>query len=251
MKKGGRIVLIVIAAAGIFYCMPFITVSVSDGSGHSWRVPFASFYQSQTEDSVLFTTWRSAYATGKDAANAMHSYEESECYGTTYYYDASNDVSYTGYAVSGALPGTLTYSYVQGNACAGWTEDDEVAWEDGDPLDVSADLTIDEALENSWIVIADGEIQNPEQYNDFSRMVKQGLYCMKRTVFFEDGVLVRIIDVQQMSDASIQVTTVENGEKTVESYGRFTEAEVDGQVYAVVYQGLDKDEEPTLLYPCQ
>ena len=114
------------------YFMPFVTVSSSDGQ-YNWRVPFGTWKTAETEDGVTYTGVRSGYALGKDSDNALHAGKEITCYGNTYYYLEDNDVSLTGYSVKSGFPSSsVTYHYQKGNACLGWTNDDEVAWEAGD-----------------------------------------------------------------------------------------------------------------------
>ena len=108
-----------IAAAAVLvlaalYFMPLVVTNAGGPDGRVWHVPALSSVKDVTADQVQITSFRSAYALGKDAENAMHSYEESKCYGTTYYFDKVNDVSFTGYEVAGGLPAKVTYSYVPG-----------------------------------------------------------------------------------------------------------------------------------------
>lgn len=250
MKLGWRIFFTCVVVLGILYFMPFIVVSKKDDAGRTWNVPFASHFLQDNNNSITFTNIRSPYSVQKDAENAIYSYEEVKCYGETFYYDEENHISISRYEVLSGFPTRLTYYVQPNNACAGWTVDDEIAWEDGDPLDIPDTLTPEEAMEHYWYVIQDGEIMNLPQYHDFARMVKQGVLCMQRTVLFE-GDSFYTIDVQLLEDARIKVTTVKDGEKTEEYYGRYSDAMIDGQSYACVYHGLILEEEPTPLYPCE
>ena len=173
--KVTRRILVVIAAVAALYFMPFITVSSSDNANRTWRVPFGTWFSGATENSVTFSGIRSSYALAKDSENALHSGEEIKCYGKTYYYLSDSDVSLDGYHTASGIPASVTFTFQKGNACKGWTGDDEVAWEIGAIED--ADLTIDPpkaADDLQWFVIVDGTALNPGIYNDFSRLVKQG-----------------------------------------------------------------------------
>ena len=214
MKKL-RIVLIAAAVILALYFMPFITVRVNGADGKVWRVPFGTWYSGSTEDSVTFSGLRSGYALSRDSANAMHSGEEVKCYGRTYYYLSDNDVSLSGVTTGNGIPASVTYHYQKGNACLGWTGDDEVAWEAG-PIE-EAELSIDpmKAAEKNWFVIVDGKALNPGIYNDFSRLVKQGVYSLLRTLIVE-GQDTKLIDIQLLENPVEQKV----GENTQEAYYR-------------------------------
>ena len=244
-----KIAAAAVLVPAVLYFMPLVVTDAGSPDGRIWHVPAFSSVREVTDDQVNITAFRSAYALGKDAENAMHSYEESKCYGMTYYFDEVNDVSFTGYEVAGGLPAQVTYRYVPGNACAGWTLDDEVAWEDGDPQAVDPHMSPQEAMEKNWYVVQDGKILNIPQYYDFARMVKQGVFCVKRTVIYEQDHM-KIIDVQLLESGRFLVTVTEDGEKNAREYGRFSEAEINGQKYASVYYGSLEDE-PIPLYPVE
>ena len=249
MKKGGKILLALIILCAVLYFAPFIVVDAKDGAS-TYKVPFASSFLTKDNETITFTNIRSSYAVGKDAENSLHAYEEVKCYGNTYYYDKGNDITFSGYEVRSGMPTRIIYKYEDGNKCKGWTVDDEIAFKDGDPLEVDPNITTQQAMENNWYVVKDGKSLNLPQYYDFARMVKQGVYSMQRTLIYEGDDLT-IIDVQVLSDARFKVTTVKDGEKDIEYYGRFTETEVDGHKYAGVYYGLDTEEKPRLLYICE
>ena len=118
----------------------------------------------------------------------------------------------------------MTYHFEKGNACKGWTLDDEVAWEVGALED--ADMTIDPmkaAQDLEWFVIVDGKALNPGIYNDFSRLVKQGVYSILRTMIVENGE-VKLIDIQLLE------TPVEQqaGANKQEAYYRAAVRTADG-----------------------
>ena len=199
MNKTVRWICIILAAVIALYFMPFVTVEGSDGEGRTWRIPFASWFVSDDGSSLTFASIRSAYAAGKDSANAMHSYEEVTCRGKTYYYDADNDVSFSGYDTSSGIPSSVQYHYVTGNACQGWTDDDEVAWAIGDISEADLSISAEDAEEKGWFVIQDGIALNEAAYNDFSRMAKQGVCSILRT-WVIDGDERKLIDVQLLEN---------------------------------------------------
>jgi hypothetical protein len=199
MNKTVRWICIILAAVIALYFMPFVTVEGSDGEGRTWRIPFASWFVSDDGSSLTFASIRSAYAAGKDSANAMHSYEEVTCRGKTYYYDADNDVSFSGYDTSSGIPSSVQYHYVTGNACQGWTDDDEVAWAIGDISEADLSISAEDAEEKGWFVIQDGIALNEAAYNDFSRMAKQGVCSILRTLVI-DGDERKLIDVQLLEN---------------------------------------------------
>ncbi len=199
MNKTVRWICIILAAVIALYFMPFVTVESSDGEGRTWRIPFASWFVSDDGSSLTFASIRSAYAVGKDSANAMHSYAEVTCRGNTYYYDADNDVSFSGYDTSSGIPSSVQYHYVTGNACQGWTDDDEVAWAIGDISEADLSISAADAEEKGWFVIQDGIALNEPTYNDFSRMAKQGVYSILRTLVI-DGDERKLVDVQLLEN---------------------------------------------------
>lgn len=214
--KVTRRILVVIAAVAALYFMPFITVSSSDNANRTWRVPFGTWFSGATENSVTFSGIRSSYALAKDSENALHSGEELKCYGKTYYYLSDSDVSLDGYHTASGIPASVTFTFQKGNACKGWTGDDEVAWEIGAIED--ADLTIDPqkaADDLQWFVIVDGTALNPGIYNDFSRLVKQGVFSILRTMIVEDG-NVKLVDIQLLEYPEKQKV----GNNTQEAYYR-------------------------------
>ena len=217
-------VLLVLAVLIALYFMPFITVEQSDGAGRRWRVPFGAFYVTEGDGSITFRSYRSAYALRRDSENALHSGEEIKCVGNTYYYLEDKDVSLKGYTVEGGFPASVTYQYESGNACKGWTFDDEVAWEAGSLAD--ADMTIDpvKAAEDlEWFVIVDGKALNPGIYNDFSRMVKQGVYSLLRTMIVENGE-VKLVDIQLLENP----VKVNAGKNEQEAYYRVAVRTAEG-----------------------
>ena len=199
MNKTVRWICIILAAVIALYFMPFVTVEGSDGEGRTWRIPFASWFVSDDGSSLTFASIRSAYAAGKDSANAMHSYEEVTCRGKTYYYDADNDVSFSGYDTSSGIPSSVQYHYVTGNACQGWTDDDEVAWAIGDISEADLSISAEDAEEKGWFLIQDGIALSEAAYNDFSRMAKQGVCSILRTLVI-DGDERKLIDVQLLEN---------------------------------------------------
>ena len=96
LKTAAAAVLVLAA----LYFLPLVVTEAGGPDGRVWHVPVFSSVREVTKDQVNITSFRSAYALKKDAENAMHSYEESKCYGTTYYVDEVNDVSFTGYDVA-------------------------------------------------------------------------------------------------------------------------------------------------------
>ena len=214
MKKG-KVVLIAAACILALYFMPFVTVNTSDSSGHAWRVPFGCRYASADAGSITFQGLRSAYALKKDAANALHASKEIKCYGKTYYYQEENDVSLSGFETRSGIPASVTFYFEKGNACRGWSGDDEVAWEIGALADADFGITPEEAAEKNWFVIVNGKALNPGIYNDFSRLVKQGVYSILRTMIV-DGDEVKFVDIQLLENAVKQKA----GENEQDAYYR-------------------------------
>jgi len=241
MKKSFRIAAIAAAVLLTVYFMPFVTVNVKDSQGRTWRVPFGVSFVQDTGSELQFSSLRSAYALGRDASNALHSYKESACYGKTYYYDAGNDVSLAAAAAEGVLPTKLTYQYVSGNACAGWTDDDEVAWPFGSIKDAAKTAdTAEEAKDHGWFIIEDGKSLNTGAYNDFARKVKQGVMCYMRTLIIESG-KTRYIDLQLLESGKVRVQTWDGTTATDEEYARFSDTEGDGGAKPVyVYRTNEK-----------
>ncbi len=249
MSKKIKTICIVIVVLIALYFMPFITTKVTDSNGNTYVAPFGSSFVEKTEDSVIFKSIRSAYALDKDADNAFYSYGESECYGKTYFYDKANDISYYEHNASGAFPSKLEYKYEQGNACSGWNTDMEVAFEYGDINDVSWEIEPTEATELNYFVIEDGDATNISQYNDFSRLVKQGVYSYLRTVIYENNQVVKIVDIQLLENAKFKVI-VRTADETIEKeYVRFSDTEKDdGSKDVSVYEKNYKDAEPIVLF---
>lgn len=276
MKKSVRVILGIVAVVIALYFLPFITVETKDEEGRTWRAPFLSSYVSDNGSQLTFSSPRSAYSMKKDSANALHSYTESKCYGTTYYYDEDNDVSFSGYTVSQGFPSSVSFQYTAGNACEGWTTNDEIAWPFGSIDDVDWNMSLDEAMEKEWFVIEDGTARNPVIWNEFSNHVKQGVYSYCRTMIYEGGKLARIIDIQNMetgyqqaqnareaaaaasaeaageiddSGSLIRVwTRTAEGSETAD-YIRLSDLEEeDGSKPVNVYQKNDDQAEPTLLF---
>ena len=230
------------------YFMPFVTSGTADDAGKNWNVPFGSSFVQRTEDSAVFRAFRSAYALGKDADNAMHSYEETGCYGQTYYYDEEQDVSIYAHTEKNGFPSTLTYHFKEGNICAGWTLDDEIAWPFGDPLEAMKGITKEKALEEGWLVIEDGNCLNVPVYNDFSRMVKQGVFCYLRTVLYEQSEC-RFIDVQLLENGHFRVLYCNGAEVLEKDYIRLSDSEQeDGSKPVFVYEENSAQAEPVLLF---
>ena len=230
------------------YFMPFITIQKQDNQNRSWRVPFGTQFSHTEDGKLVFTSFRSAYSLGKDAENAFHMYEENKCYGKTFYYDKTNDVSFYQHIEEGGFPSTLTYLYENGDACYGWTLDDEIAWPFGSIDEVSLDLTAEEAMEKEWIVIKDGHTLNPGAYNDFSRMIKQGVYCYSRAYIIDQND-VTIIDIQLLEDAKFLVKKRNKNQTIEETYVRFSDSELsDGSKPVTVYKIQDKNAEGEILY---
>lgn len=239
--------LIVVICAVFF--MPFITVETKDSSGSSWRVPFASFFHTKDDSSISFTSFRSGYALRKDADNAFHSYEEEKCHGNTYYYHKENDVSLKNYETTGLFPVTLTYSFEEGNACEGWTYDDEVAWPFGKLEDVSFMMTPEESEANGFYVIEDGKSRNIGVYNDFSRLFKQGVYSKLRTMEYENGTLKTIYDIQLLEDAHFKVGIRTQDHMEEDIYARISDSEnATGGKDVCVYRYASKNAEPIFLF---
>ncbi|MBP3891550.1 MAG: hypothetical protein J6D29_05190 [Solobacterium sp.] len=231
------------------YFMPFITVETKDDKGHTFRVPFGTTYVNQDAEGIHFRSPRSAYSLGKDAENALHSYEEKSCYGNKYFYDKENDVSYTDFIIDGMLMHSLTYRYEKGNACEGWTYDDEVAWPFGKIEEVDDSITKDIAMEKGWVVIVDGKTLNVPAYNDFSRMIKQGVYSCQRIVFYEGTKVKEVIDIQLLESGKFKITTCKNGVVETKEYARVSDNELeDGSKEVNVYESAYATEKPTLLF---
>lgn len=243
--KKATVVLLVLAG---LYFMPLFVTDVADDQGMVWKAPFGVSFDKMTDNSVVFTSWRSAYALGRDAENAVHAYEEEGCYGNTYFYDEVHDVSIYGHGEESGFPGSVVYYYEPGNICSGWTLDDEIAWPFGDPDDAYTGLTKETALEQGWLVIEDGDCLNIPVYNDFSRMVKQGVFCYLRTVIFE-GNTHRIVDIQLCEDGHFRVIRCDETSCEEEEYIRLNDfEEADGSKPVYVYQENSALAEPELLF---
>lgn len=251
MKKGLKITGIIIASAAVLYMMPFVTADTVDDAGRTWRVPFASSYVSDTGTEIVFSSIRSAYALESDASNAVHSYTETKCYGQTYYYNEESNVSISSYSASAGFPmNTVTYAYTENNACAGWTDDDEIAWAVGSINDVDMNISEDQAVEQGWYVVKDGTPVSSSVpfYNSFARLVKQSQPSYFRTLVIENGVN-KIIDVQYMSDTSIEVSTRIGDSVDVQTYSYLGTEEIDGAAVFCAYYGSGDQEKPNVLYP--
>ncbi len=251
MKKGLKITGIVIASAAVLYMMPFITTDTEDYAGRVWRVPFASSYAEDSGSAITFKSIRSAYALNSDAANAVHSYTEKKCYGKTYYYNADSNVSISSYTASAGFPlNSVTYEYAENDACAGWTDDDEIAWAAGSINDIDMNIDEDKAIENGWYVVKDGTPVSSSVpfYNGFARLVKQSQPSYFRTLVIENGVNT-IIDVQYMSDTSIVVSMRKGDSVDIQTYSYVGTEEIDGTTVFCAYYGSGDQEKPNVLYP--
>jgi len=249
MKKNTKRICIVLAVLAALYFMPFITVNTTAADGRVWRVPFLSSYAEDSGSELSFTSVRSAYALGKDADNALHSYTSEKCYGKTYYYDAANDVSLSGYRTSYGLPvSTLQYTYEKGNACEGWTDDDEIAWPYTPLKDLAADVTVDQAEENQWAVVQDGVMVFAAPYNNFARLVKQGMLGYLRTMIVDNGTI-SWVDIQNMSDGTLKVTTLKDGELNTGTYQYLSDEDVNGVTYACVQNRSTEGIQSVPLFP--
>ncbi len=242
------------------YFMPFVTVKTNDASGRSWRVPFGTWFVSDNGQDITFRGLRSAYSLGKDSENVLHSGEEIRCYGKTYYYQSDKDVSLSGYDTGNGLVSSVTYHYQPGNACLGWTGDDEVAWELGPLSEADPSISPEAAAEKEWFVIQDGKALNPGIYNDFSRLVKQGVYSILRTMVTENGE-VTFTDIQLLEnpkkvkngeneqDAYYCVRVLKNGEVSENYYTRYSEtAETDPRIVSVYHKDAQGQEHETVLF---
>ena len=269
MKKVYRWGLGAVLLAVALYFLPLFATDIQAADGSMWKGPVFSRVQEDTGEAVIFSSLRSAYALQKDGENAVHAHEEKKCRGTSYYYDAENDVSFYGVSGRAGLLNEVALHYQQGDACQGWTTNDEVAWPFGKITDVDFQIKPQEALEKGWLVIEDGKAANPARYNDFSNMVKQGVYCYLRTMLYEDGRLVRIIDIQMLEievpdeersgdeqKAGIQKNTgnafqvqIRQEQQTSEdTYIRLSDQEVDGVRPVCVYKNNDANAEATRLF---
>ena len=202
--KAAKRILIGAAVLLALYFMPFITVQSADNANRTWRVPFGTWFTGATENSVTFSGIRSSYALAKDSENALHSGEEIKCYGKTYYYLKDSDISLVGYQTADGIPASVTFTYQNGNACKGWTSDDEVAWELGAIEDAELSIDPQKAADDlQWFVIVDGVALNPGIYNDFSRLVKQGVFSILRTMIVENGEA-KLVDIQLLENPEKQ-----------------------------------------------
>ena len=263
MKYAKRI-LIACAVLAALYFMPFVTVSSRDGSNRSWRVPFGTWFADSTDTSVTYRGVRSAYALAKDSENALHSGTEIKCYGKTYYYLEDNNVSLEGFETSSGIPSSVTFRFKPGNACEGWSSDDEVAWELGAIEDADMSIAPQTAADElQWFVIVDGKALNPGIYNDFSRLVKQGVFSILRTMIVENGT-VKLVDIQLLENPQIQKVganeqeayyrvAVRTEEGTEESfYTRYSEtAEVTPRIVSVYEKDAEGVEHETQLFTYQ
>ncbi len=252
MKRFLKIIPAVLVLLLAAYWMPFVTVNIS-ADGNTYRVPFASSVEKDADGQVTFTSPRSAYALAKDADNAMFAYGEVKCRGNTYYYDEENDRSYYDVEVSSGIPSRFSYYYEKGNACAGWTEDDEIMWPYGDPKDVDLEKVDVEAVVSDedapWFVIENGEARNLYLYNEHFRMFKQGVMCYFRTMVIE-GNERKLIDIQLLTpDAGAFYIRTNNAEGVEEGhYARVTETDIGGETWMCAYKKQWEGEPPVPLF---
>ncbi len=245
MKKAVKIAVALIVVLIALYFLPLFVVEVQGSDGSVYNAPVLSSFVSDEDGTVTFSNIRSSYATQKDAENALHSYEESTCYGTTYYYDENNDVSYTDVESTG---GTISYHYVNGNACSGWTTDDEIAWEFGAIEEMYFYISVEDAVASNYLVIVDGEVQNVGVYNDFANMAKQMVYSYMRTIV-DEGDERTIIDIQLLESGKFRVITrTDNETSDAKEYDRFSEVEIDGHRTVCVFETSREDAEPIALF---
>ena len=90
-------------------------------------------------------------------------------------------------------------------------------------------FTPQEAADKNWFVIVDGKALNPGIYNDFSRLVKQGVYSILRTMIV-DGSEVKFVDIQLLEEPMKQKA----GDNEQDAYYRVavkTAAGIDEQYY--------------------
>ena len=270
MKHLKRIAIVLILVVAVYF-LPLVVVDVKGSDGSIWKGPVLSSISSIADGSVTFSSVRSAYALGKDGENAIHYHTENTCRGISYYYDENNNVSFYGEETKAGFPlNNVTLQYEQGDACEGWTTNDEVAWPFGSISDVDWNITQEEAKAKDWLVIVDGKALNPGVYNDFSNMVKQGVYCLIRTVIYEGDSVSKIIDIQMMeievegedtddTMAGIQKNTGNSFHVTIrtedgvteDDYIRLSDNEEDGKKPVLVYKENDANAEGTLLYTVQ
>lgn len=269
MKKICRSFLGVIIFLMAFYFLPLFVVDVKDANGRIWKGPVLSTVKEDTGEAIIFSSYRSAYALKKDGENAVHAHEEKKCRGTSYFYDADNDVSFYGAYGRSGFPNEVALQYQTGNACQGWTTNDEVAWPFGKIQDVDFQLSAKEAAEKGWLVIADGKAANPAVYNDFSNMVKQGVYCYLRAMLYEDEKLVRIVDIQMLeievedkntpekehaagiqknTGNAFQVSIRDAQQTSTDTYIRLSDQEENGERPVCVYKNNDANAEATQLF---
>lgn len=269
MKKTYRGVLGAIAVIIALYFLPLFVVDVKDANGRIWKGSALSAVKEDTGEAIVFSSFRSAYALRKDGENAVHAHEEKKCRGMSYYYDADHDVSFYAAIAHSGFPNEVALQYQKGNACQGWTTNDEVAWPFGSIQDVDFRMTPETAMEKGWLVIADGKTENPVVYNDFSNMVKQGVYCYIRTMLYEDGKLTRIVDIQMLEievagsdtdkkeqSAGVQKNTGnafrveirEERQTSTETYIRLSDQEENGERPVCVYKNNDAEAQATWLF---
>jgi hypothetical protein len=249
MKKNTKRICIVLAVLAALYFMPFVTVNTTASDGRVWRVPFLSSFAEDDGSQLSFTSIRSAYALGKDAANAVHSYTSEKCYGKTYYYDAANDVSLSGYQTSYGLPlSTLRYTYEKGDACAGWTEDDEIAWPYTPLKDLDTNVTIQQAQDNEWAVVQDGVMIYAAPYNDFARLIKEGELGYLRTMIVDNGTT-SWVDIQNMLDGTLKVTTLKDGELSTASYLYISDEDINGVTWVCAQNRSTEGIQSVPLFP--
>ncbi|MBQ9327098.1 MAG: hypothetical protein IJ225_01000 [Solobacterium sp.] len=252
--------IIALAVLLALYFMPFITVMSETPDGDAWRVPLGTWFAEQSETDITFKGPRSAYALARDSEIALHSGEEIKCYGETYYYQEDKDLSLSGYSVSSGLLSSVTYHYLTGNACLGWNEDKEIRWELGELSEADIHTSVEDAIEKEWLVIENGIALNPWRYNDFSRLVKQGVYSILRTMVIE-GEEVTLVDIQLLETPAVQVVgdneqeayyraAIRQGESIQENYyTRYSEtAEVNPRVVSVYEKDAEGVEHETVLF---
>lgn len=250
MNRSLKILFICIIALVGLYFMPFITTDVIGSNHKTYRAPFGVSFIQDDGEYVCFSSIRSGYALSKDAKNALYSYGETECYGKKYYYDSQNDISYDSIDTKLGLISELRYHYVNGNACEGWTKDDEIAWPFGKIEEVDLMISKEAALEAEWLVIENGSSLNPAAYNNFSRLVKQGVPSYFRAIQMDEEN--SLVDIQLLTDGKFKVLQRDSRGIHEEIYARLSEViDENGLKNVSVYKGHGAEEAPIILFKVQ
>ena len=128
--------------------------------------------------------------------NAIDSYSEMKCFGKVYHYSKENDVSISGYEIKGKFHPEIIYHFEKGNACLGWSKNEEVAFPYGPINQMQLDKVPNDWQEMGIFVIEDEEAWNQAIYNQFAQRAQRGICSFLRTYILKDGTPIKVIDLQ-------------------------------------------------------